>query len=176
MVVVAILLVGIFLYDSERQALAEAEAAVVEARADSTRLHDVVQRVRIIENSQALLALRVEVLRQIVDGRLFWIDLLETLSRELPEYTWLEAISGDDLDPRRIQIAGATFSNAAVTDYMRGLEASPHLENVTLVAVSRVERDEVLVQGFTLYADLEGFDPDVIEPEDEGEPDDEEQE
>lgn len=162
----AVLLVAVFLYFGERRGISQAQAAIEEAQADSARFHTEIARVRAMEDVQSHLVARVDVLEEIVDGRLFWIRLLESLSRQLPEYTWLEAVNQEDLPPEEIRIAGATFSNPAITAYMRGLEASPELRAVRLVGVTRALRQEVPVQTFTLLATFENFDPVVITPPD----------
>lgn len=160
------LLAAVFLYFGERRGISEAQAAIEEAQADSARFHAQIVRVRAMENVQAQLVARVEVLEEVVDGRLFWIRLLESLSLQLPDYTWLEAVNQEDLPPEEIRIAGATFSNPAITAYMRGLEASAELRDVRLVGVTRALRQEVPVQTFTLLATFEEFDPVVITPPD----------
>ena len=58
------------------------------------------------------------------DGRLFWIRLLESLSRQLPDYTWLEAVNQEDLPPEEIRIAGAT-SPTSFYRAINGLLARP---------------------------------------------------
>lgn len=161
-----VLLVAVFLYFGERRGISEAHAAIEEAQADSARFHTQIARVRGMEEVQSQLVARVDVFEEVVDGRLFWVRLLETLSLQLPEYTWLEAINQEDLPPEEIRIAGATFSNPAITAYMRGLEASPELRAVRLVGVTRAMRQEVPVQTFTLLAAFENFDPVVITPPD----------
>lgn len=160
------LLVAVFLYYGERTGISEARAAIEEAQADSSRFHTQIARVRAMESVQSQLVARVDVLEEVVDGRLFWIRLLETLSLQLPDYTWLEAVNQEDLPPEQIRIAGATFSNPAITAYMRGLEASPELRDVRLVGVTRALRQEVPVQTFALLATFESFDPVVITPPD----------
>jgi Tfp pilus assembly protein PilN len=160
------LLAAVFLYYGERRGISEAQAAIEEAQADSARYHGQIVRVRAMEDVQSRLVARVDVLEEVVDGRLFWIRLLETLSLQLPEYTWLEAVNQEELPPEEIRIAGATFSNPAITAYMRGLEASNELEAVRLVGVTRALRQDVPVQTFTLLATFENFDPVVITPPD----------
>jgi Tfp pilus assembly protein PilN len=161
-----LLLAAVFLYFGERRGISQARAAIEVARADSARFHTEIARVRAMEDVQSQLVARVDVLEQVVDGRLFWIRLLETLSLQLPEYTWLEGVNQEDLPPEEIRIAGATFSNPAITAYMRGLEASPELQSVRLVGVTRALRQETPVQTFTLLATFENFDPVVITPPD----------
>lgn len=159
-------LLAAFLYFGERRGISEAQAAIEEALADSSRFHTQIVRVRAMESVQEQLVARVDVLEEVVDGRLFWLRLLETLSLQLPDYTWLEAVNQEDLPPEEIRIAGSTFSNPAITAYMRGLEASAELRDVRLVGVTRALRQEVPVQTFTLLATFENFDPVVITPPD----------
>jgi Tfp pilus assembly protein PilN len=157
-----LLLVAVFLYFGEKRALAETTDAITEAEADSARYQGIVARVRALETVQARLASRVEVMEQVVEGRFFWIDLMETLSLALPEYTWIEKVDQEELVGDQIRIAGGTFANAAVTDYMRGLESSGHLGGISLVGVSRVDKDDAQYQAFTLIATFEGFRATVI--------------
>lgn len=166
LVALGVLLVCVFLYFGERRALAQTGEAIVEAQSDSSRLHDAVSRVRSLEEAQVRLAGRVQVMSQVVEGRLFWIDLMESLSVSLPDYTWLEKIDQEDLAADQIRISGGTFANAAVTDYMRALEASSELTDVTLVGVSRVEKEGVEYQSFALVSTFEGYTPVVLGPAD----------
>lgn len=159
------LLLAVFFYFGERRAVEETRVAIEEAQADSVRLHNQVVRVQAMEAAQAELAARVDMMENVVDGRLYWIQFMESLSRSLPPYTWLEMIDREDLGADQVRIAGATFSNAAVTEYMRGLEASPLLRGVTLVGVSRTQQDSIQYQSFTLVAGLEDYDTVVIETE-----------
>lgn len=158
-----VLLVAVFFYFGERRAVEETHVAIEEARADSSRLHSQVIRVRAMEQAQEELAARVSMMENVVEGRLYWIQFLESISMALPAYTWLETVDREDLAPDQVRVAGATFSNAAVTQYMRGLEASPLLREVTLVGVSRTQVDTIQYQSFTLVADLEDYETIVIE-------------
>lgn len=164
------LLAAVLLYFNEKSSLAEAEAAIVEAEQDSIDLHDQIQRVGRLEETQERLATRVAMMEQVVEGRAQAIELWETLSATLPSSTWLDQVDQDDLAADQIRIEGATFQNAAITDYMRALEASETLERVTLIGVSRVTEDEgdreVSFQSFTLVADYEDFTSVNIAPAD----------
>jgi Tfp pilus assembly protein PilN len=161
-----LLLVAIFFYYTERRGLESAREDVVVAEADSVRLDGALQRVRALEATQQALEGRIAMMEDVINGRLYWIDLMQTLSNVLPEYTWLEQVDQEDLGPNELRIAGASYSNAAVTDYMRGLENSPELRRVGLVGVTRAERDDIEVQAFTLVARFEGFQPVVVMPAD----------
>lgn len=161
-----LVLAAVFLYFGERRGLSEARASIAEAEADSAQLHSAVIRVRAMEEAQARLAAQVEVMENVVEGRLYWIQLMETMSRALPEYTWLQLLDREGLGSDQVRVTGATFANAAVTEFMRGLEASPLLQNVTLVGVSRVQQDSVSYQSFTLVADYENYAAVIVTPPD----------
>ena len=153
---VLLVLTAIVLFVAERRTLAEARAAVVVARADSSRVHDAVARVTRMEQTQARLAERMELLEDVVDGRLYGLRLMETLARSLPAYVWLERVDREDLGANELRIAGVSFANAAITDLMRDLESSPELQRVRLVEIARARRDSLDVQQFTLVATFEG--------------------
>lgn len=167
-----VVLALVFLYFDERREAAELETTIAEARADSARLHSEWTQVRSMEQTQQRLAARVEMLESVVEGRLYWIELLETLSREIPSHTWLQRIDRGELGPDRVRIDGATFSNAAVTEYMRALEASPQLADISLVGVTRVEdtagpeEESIVYQTFTIVAEFEQYQAVVIAPPD----------
>ena len=151
-----LVLAAIALFVGERRTLAEARAAVVVARADSSRLHDAVARVTRMEQTQAHLAERMELLEDVVDGRLYGLRLMETLARSLPAYVWLERVDREDLAADEVRIAGVSFANAAITGLMRDLESSSELQRVRLVEIARARRDSLDVQQFTLVATFEG--------------------
>lgn len=162
----AVVLGLVFLYFGERRAVSEVKAGIVEAEADSAQLHSAVVRVSAMEDAQARLAAQVEVMENVVDGRLYWIQLMEAMSRALPEYTWLQSVDREELAPDQVRITGASFANAAVTEFMRGLEGSPLLQNVTLVGVSRVQQDSIDYQSFTLVGDFENYSAVIVAPPD----------
>lgn len=153
---VFLLVAAVALFIGERRTLAEARAAVVEARADSSRLHDAVARVTRMEETQARLTERMELLQDVVDGRLHGLRLMETLARSLPAYVWLERVDREDVAEEELRIAGVSFANAAITDLMRDLESSSELQKVRLVEIARARRDSLEIQQFTLVATLEG--------------------
>jgi len=167
-VALAGLIAAVVVYQGERRTLADLEAAIVEAERDSTALHDRIEQVRNLERIEASLAARVEILKEVVEGRAFVVDLWETVARTLPEDTWIDRISREDLAEGMVRIDGGTFRNAAVTDFMRALESSDALESVTLVGVSRVEggEEEASFQSFTVMAAYENFTPVDIAPAD----------
>ena len=103
--------------------------------------------------------------------------MLDEVSRALPTYTWLksiapsgaatalsaEQIAAGEAPPLGIRVIGVTVNIQALTIFMKQLEDSPFLQNVTLAvsAVAQVEGKEVTE--FTLDMAYETPDPALLQ-------------
>jgi len=109
--------------------------------------------------------------------RFVWPHVLDEVSRALPTYTWLrsiapsgaaaalsaEQIAAGELPVLGIRVIGVTVNLQALTQFMKQLEDSPFLANVTLAvsAVATVEGKEVTE--FTLDLSYERPDPALLQ-------------
>ena len=57
---------------------------------------------------------------------------MDEVARALPDFTWLRELLYLGSDPLQVRISGQAGSTFAITNFMRQLEASPFLRNVTL--------------------------------------------
>jgi len=84
---------------------------------------------------------------------------LDEVATALPEYTWLREVTQLQTDPLQVRIGGQAGSNFAITNFMRNLEASPFLREVTLErteqALSEADQSDIIYM-FELTAT---FDP-----------------
>jgi Tfp pilus assembly protein PilN len=103
--------------------------------------------------------------------------VLDEVSRALPTYTWLrsiapsgaatalaaEQIAAGEASALGIRVIGVTVNIQALTQFMKQLEDSPFLANVTLAvsAVATVEGKEVTE--FTLDLSYERPDPALLQ-------------
>ncbi|MEY2733879.1 MAG: hypothetical protein RL340_938, partial [Gemmatimonadota bacterium] len=103
--------------------------------------------------------------------------ILDEVSRALPTYTWLrsiapsgaaaalsaEQIAAGELPALGVRVIGVTVNIQALTQFMKQLEDSPFLTNVTLAvsAVATVEAKEVTE--FTLDLTYERPDPALLQ-------------
>lgn len=103
------------------------------------------------EMTAALLA-RKKVVETLQSNRADVVHLLDELARQLPEGIYLKGIKQVGT---RVTINGFTQSQARVSTLMRNLEASPHLENASLVEIKAVTTPGSRVNEFTLNVSLE---------------------
>lgn len=127
---------------TERELLAQELAAVQ----DSTRFDNVVKQTRAAEAQRDSIQRQMTIIAAIDGERFVWAHVLDEISRALPTYTWLrtvqqgsaaatvspEAVAAGTAPKLSVKIIGYTVNIQALTIFMRNLEASPFLQNVTL--------------------------------------------
>ena len=137
---------------------------------DSIQYAVVVKSIRKAQAQRDSVVRQLNIIKVIDNNRFVWPHVMDEVSRALPPYTWLTSLQqtnvsaipeagapaprhrkGENADsaaaaqPVQLQIVGNTVDIQALTRFMKALEASPFLENVTLVktTVIPVEGKEV---------------------------------
>jgi Tfp pilus assembly protein PilN len=156
-----------------RQVTREASLQDKERRAikDSTQYAVIVKSIRKAQAKRDSVMRQLNIIKVIDNNRFIWPHVMDEVSRALPPYTWLTSLQqtnmtfappagapaapkgkkGENADsaaaavPVQMQIVGNTVDIQALTRFMKALEASPFIENVTLVktTVIPVEGKEV---------------------------------
>lgn len=161
----------------QQRAEAELTALTERTRADSTRYAEVVNQIRSAEARRDSVLSQMSVIAAVDGERFIWPHVLDEVSRALPTYTWLrsiapsgaaaalsaEQIAAGELPPLGVRVIGVTVNIQALTQFMKQLEDSPFLTNVTLAvsAVATVEAKEVTE--FTLDLTYERPDPSLLQ-------------
>lgn len=160
---VALLAVGwlVWSQSSRRAALEERIAAEV---ADSTRFAATIALVGSLQARQDTIRQQIGVIRDVDQRRYVWPHLLEEISVALPPFTWLTQISSTEA-PRdttaaapvgpSFSLQGNAGSTQALTRFMKNLEASDFVRDVTLVTSEQVEVEGRALHRFTLEARYE---------------------
>lgn len=176
MVLLGLLLVGAlggigWMWFSSETAREETELALEEARADSVRFADILERTELLRARNDSVVQRVSVIQEIDQGRYVWPHVLDEVARALPEYTWLDEVidvGGGGLDVN-VRIGGKAGNLFAQSVFMQQLEASPFLRDVRLVRSEQTieqtqsgERGQV-VYTFQLEASYENPSDELIE-------------
>jgi len=160
----------------QQRSAARLAELIEQTRADSTRYADVVNQIRSAEARRDSVLGQMSVIAA-VDGEHFvWAHVLDEVSRALPTYTWLrsiapagaatalsaEQLAAGEMPTLAIRVIGVTVNIQALTQFMKQLEDSPFLSNVTLAvsAVATVEGKEVTE--FTLDLSYERPDPALV--------------
>lgn len=172
---------------STASALTEREANAVR---DSARFAVVLAERRKAEAKRDSVLSQLAVIKAIDNDRYVWSHILDEVSRALPPYTWLKAISQTSqqvaptpapaavagapadtvkrkdpvrvTDPLLFRITGHTVDIQALTRFMKLLETSPFLMNVQLGRSQMALLDGREVTEFQLDAEYERPDKSVI--------------
>jgi Tfp pilus assembly protein PilN len=154
-----LVLVVLVFYLPRRAAVKELEPQLDAVKREATRLSRVLAVKRQFEARRDSLRSQIEVIRAIDRDRYTWPHILDEVSRRLPAYTWLDDISAraSEADTTggqlvSFQITGKSADLQAVTRFLRDLEASPFLENVTTVSTGVVSEQGRQVNTFVLNA------------------------
>ena len=158
---------------------------------DSTRYVAVLRERTRAEAQRDSVQRQLDVIKTIDNDRFVWAHVMDEVSRALPPYTWLKSIvqtatvappapppppapakgeKGKQTPPPppppapalKFQIAGNTVDIQALTRFMKLLESSPFVMNVTIAKAELVTLEGKEVQEFLLEAEYERPDASVI--------------
>lgn len=191
-VVVGLVAIGAMwtLQSRRESSLTEREQKAVQ---DSTRYASVIAERAKAEAQKDSVQRQIAVISAIDGTRLIWPHVLDEISRAMPTYVWLRAVtqtsavSNDSPEvqagvskaaPKKgaarpaaqpsdenvlaLQVVGNTVDIQALTRFMKALEASPFLQNVTLVRSDVVMQQGKEATEFRLDMQYEKPDPSVL--------------
>ncbi|MDE0357858.1 MAG: PilN domain-containing protein [Gammaproteobacteria bacterium] len=135
----ATLLVLALLYPGARDRQRVLEDRVTRAMGDSTALAGLISSADQLRAGRDSVAARVQVIRELDQGRYVWSHILDEVAAAMPEFTWLTRIAqAGGGDKVQVEIEGRTANTFALTRFMNRLEASPFLTSVSLVGTEQV--------------------------------------
>ncbi len=130
--VIAAILIGVggfWLVDM--QAIARLEKQKADLRTELNRLKPIVDEVNALERREKMLHTHINTIQRLRSNQRGPVRVLDELSRNLPEQTWLETI---DESGGVYKVAGYALTNFAVADLLRNLQRSGELTGVDLVS------------------------------------------
>jgi len=117
----------------------ELEVQIEAASRDSIRFADIIARSGSLQSRRDSIATRVAVIQEIDGARYLWPHLMDEVARALPDYTWLTRFFQVTPQPQLVfRIEGRSGTYFALTSFMEGLEASPFIQGVQLLASDQV--------------------------------------
>jgi len=157
---------------------------------DSTRYVAVLRERNRAESQRDSVRRQLEIIKSIDNDRFVWAHIMDEVSRSLPPYTWLKTIAQSAMvaaaaptpapapakDGKskpvpppppapatlKFQISGNTVDIQALTRFMKLLESSPFVKNVTIAKAELVTLEGKEVQEFLLEAEYERPDASAI--------------
>lgn len=149
--------------------MSELEPRLASARAEHRRFQDFLQQKRREELVRDSILSQIQTIQQVDGDRYVWPHILDEVSRALPPFTWLvnlafvpvpppttlaadTATVKSELPPVQVQLTGRTVDIQGYTRFMRQLEDSPWLDNVTAISANTVVERGRAVTAFVLTA------------------------
>lgn len=143
-----------FTFVTQGVTLGQVEDQLQQERQDSVRYAEAIAAADSLSARRDTLLQKVRIIREIDTDRYVWAHILDNVSNALPEFTWLVGMEqtagvGSEVEFR---IDGMTGLTAALTRFMRDLEASPFIRDVRLVSQEQSQQGQRLVNNFVLMA------------------------
>ena len=138
------------------------------AQSEQKRFQKLMDDKRRTERIRDSLQAQIGTIRRVDGERYVWPHIMDEVSKSLPAYTWLTGlkvinaavVDSADTTSRGVQfeIQGRTVDIQAYTRFLRQLEASPWIDNVTALEAREMVEMERPVTGFTIRATFRGAD------------------
>ena len=149
------------------------EPRLVSARAEHRRFQDFLQQKHKEELVRDSILSQIRTIQQVDGDRYVWPHILDEVSRALPPFTWLVNLAFVPLTPKpttfaaadsaaakidtlpppvQVQLTGRTVDIQGYTRFMRQLEDSPWLNNITAISANTVVEQGRAVTAFVLTA------------------------
>lgn len=153
---------AMWFFQGRQQATLEEQQRI--AVQDSTRFAAVLAQRTAAEAQRDSILRQIAVISALDGDRFVWPHVMDEIARALPTYTWLrsvaqasstapitpEQVAAGEAPRLSIRVIAYTVDIQAVTIFMRQLEASPFLENVTLGPTDQAVADGKEVRQFQL--------------------------
>jgi Tfp pilus assembly protein PilN len=162
----------------------ELRASVAEEQAEARRLEQTIALMTSLDTRRDSILHKMDVIREVDGRRYLWPHVMDEVSRAVPPYAWLTKLASQETPRatpvRRAPARGAAAADAAadtaapppppvpqftleghagstqvLTQFMKNLENSPMLREVTLVTSEQVELEGQRVLRFTLEVQWE---------------------
>lgn len=142
-------------------AMGRLEPDLAAKRAEHRRNRQLLAEKRRAEAARDSVVSQIATIRLVDEDRYVWAHVLDEVSRALPPYLWLTDVqptspAGTDTSsvpaPIAIQLTGRTMDLAAFTRFMRQLEDSPWLKDVSVITTGTEIDHGRAVTVFTLKA------------------------
>lgn len=134
------------------------------ARAENRRYRAFLVEKRRAEAARDSVIVQIATIKSVDDDRYVWPHILDEVTRALPPFTWLTELitvtpvgSSDSLfaPPVGVQLSGRTMDLQGFTRFMRQLEDSPWLSDVTMLQTQTIVDHQRAVTQFLVKANYD---------------------
>lgn len=155
-----------YLHLSSSGRLEQLTQDVAKARADSTRHALALETTIMLQGTMDTVARKVEVVQELDAGRYNWAHILDEIASNLPNYAWLINITfAESSDPKvpAFRITGRGGNAFALPAFIRALENSPFIMNVSLNSSDAVVENDKTLHQFIIDGSFEQPPIDMIQ-------------
>ena len=131
-------------YWSLNQASTQVDADILAAQQETARLQSLLAEVREFEAQRTQLQQRVALIEQLRSGQSLPVQLLDHVSRSLPDMLWLLSL---DQAGNAVTIEGRSTTLIALSDFVGNLGGAPVLQKPIEIVSSRVEPGDAAKAG-----------------------------
>ena len=125
-----------FWYWSLQQRSAQVDADIARAQQEQLRLQSIIREVNAFEQERAALQQRVALIEQLRSGQSIPVQLLDVVSKSVPDMLWLTDLEQKGND---VTIQGQSTTLIAVSDFVGNLGNTPLLQKPVEIVNSTVE-------------------------------------
>ncbi|HEX7024370.1 MAG TPA: PilN domain-containing protein [Gemmatimonadales bacterium] len=133
------------------------------ARSENRRYRAFLVEKRRVESARDSVIAQIATIRAVDDDRYVWPHILDEVTRAMPQYTWLvelatitPATTDSSLStPVGVQMTGRTMDILGFTRFMRSLEDSPWLSDVTMLSTQTIVEKGRPVVAFIVKANYD---------------------
>ena len=141
--VVALLGIGSW-YWSLTTTASDLDAEIARSQQEATRLKSLLTEVKQFEDRRALLQQRVQLIDRLRNGQSVPVQLLDHVSRSLPDMLWLTQMEEGN---GAVTIEGRSTTLIALSDFVGNLGTTPLLQKPIEIVNSQVESGSTRSQG-----------------------------
>ena len=134
-IVAAVLVIG-WWYWSLRTEAAQLDTELAAARQEATRLRSLLAEVQQFEQQRAVVQQRVSLIEQLRSGQSIPVQLLDHVSRSVPDMLWLTALRQQNDE---VTIQGQSTTLIALSDFVGNLGTNPILQRPIEIVNSQVQ-------------------------------------
>jgi type IV pilus assembly protein PilN len=128
------------------------EGAIRQAQAEAKRYDELAKQVDTFRAEKKRLEEKIKVIETLVAAQGGPVQILDEVSRDLPNEVWLTSINRTG---KKLEISGMAFSNFNVATLMTNLGNAAHLlRNVDLVVSEKTTIEDHSVEKFTITAEV----------------------
>lgn len=154
----------------QKAQISEMDSNIARAKRRAAMLHKDIQLVEGLESVKTKITQRMAAVERLDSHRNVWVQILEEIARDVPEFVWLVKFSQEDqatpasddttaAEPsmilvRAARLEGYSFTLNALAAFMINIMRSDYFDEVELVSTNEVTFDKYTAFNFVLSCDV----------------------